>query len=398
MTDQSKLKPGRRPALLPNPLVVRVAIEVISHASRERPADAVLREALRSRRVPSIEETREISRAVFAYYRWFGWLDHQRALPGQIKSALELAQAFAERPQSFSDEKLVERSVPAWVREEMEVSPVWVRAIQPEPKLWLRARRGQGRALAEKLGTTWKSPLPDAVLYQGKEDLFRRPEFHAGEFEIQDISSQAVGWLCDPRSGETWWDTCAGEGGKTLHLSDLMENKGLIRASDRAAWRLQKLRRRAGRAKVFNYRTAVWDGSPKLPTKTQFDGVLVDAPCSGIGTWQRNPHARWTTTLADVKELAQLQKRILAHVGPAVKPGGRLIYSVCTLTRAETVEVVRGFEKTHAEFEPLPLPHLAFPDDNGCALPSAAVVRIWPQQSGGGGMFVAAWRRQPKAS
>src|SRR5439155_13026700 len=127
-------------------------------------------------------------------------------------------------------------------------------------------------------------------------------------------------------------------------------------------------------------------------------GVLVDAPCSGIGAWQRNPHARWTTTFADVQELAQLQKRVLAHVAPAVKLGGKLIYSVCTLTRTETVEVVRCFEKTHAEFEPLPLPHLTLQDDHGCALPGAAVVRIWPQQSRGGGMFVAAWRRQRNAS
>ncbi|MGC8000561.1 hypothetical protein ACP3XN_24520, partial [Salmonella enterica] len=83
-----------------------------------------------------------------------------------------------------------------------------------------------------------------------------------------------------------------------------MENSGLIWASDRAAWRLQKLKRRTARAKVFNYRVAMWDGGVKLPTKTKFDGVLVDAPCSGLGTWQRNPHARWTTTPGDVAELA----------------------------------------------------------------------------------------------
>jgi len=358
----------------------------------------MLREALHSRRVPSSEETREISRAVFAYYRWFGWLDHQRSLSGQIKYALELVQAFAERPESFSDEKLVERSVPSWVREEMEVSPAWVRAIQVEPRLWLRARRGQGRALAGKLRTTWKSPLKDAVQYQGKEDLFRRPEFQAGEFEIQDISSQAVGWLCDPKPGETWWDACAGEGGKTLHLSDLMENKGLIWASDRAAWRLQKLKRRAGRAMVFNYRTAVWDGGAKLPTKTKFDGVLVDAPCSGVGTWQRNPHARWTTTVEDISELAQVQREILNRVAASVKLGGKLIYSVCTLTRSETGEVVAAFGETHPEFEPLALPGVFAIEKNQSLLPSAPTVTLWPQQSGGGGMFIAAWRRPVAAT
>src|SRR5436305_4189145 len=85
--------------------------------------------------------------------------------------------------------------------------------------------------------------LANILRYDGEEDLFRTPEFHAGEFEIQDICSQLVGLLCAPKPGETWWDACAGEGGKTLHLSDLMENKGLIWACDRAEWRLQKLLR-----------------------------------------------------------------------------------------------------------------------------------------------------------
>src|SRR6266542_2704415 len=114
VAENSRFAPGRRPAFQTDSLAVRIAGEVLRLASRERPADAVLKEALRSRRVPSSEETREISRAVFAYYRWFGWLNDKRSLPGQIKYALELAQAFAERPQSFSDQKLVERSVPDW--------------------------------------------------------------------------------------------------------------------------------------------------------------------------------------------------------------------------------------------------------------------------------------------
>jgi 16S rRNA (cytosine967-C5)-methyltransferase len=168
-----------------------------------------------------------------------------------------------------------------------------------------------------------------------------------------------------------------------------MENRGLIWASDRAEWRLKNLKRRAARAQVFNFRAAPWDGGSKLPTKTKFDGVLVDAPCSGVGTWQRNPHARWTTTLSDVKELAAVQKRLLANVAGSVKPGGKLIYAVCTLTRAETTEVAADFSaKFAAEFVPLILPEICR------AFTRAATLTIWPQDLGGNGMFIAGWQRK----
>ena len=393
--DKTSPSGGKTRTLPPvDPKVISIAAEIIRASSRECPADRAVREALASRRVPTSEQTREISRAVFSYFRWFGWLDRERPLPGQIKYAVELAQAFKDRPESFSDQKLVERSLPDWVRGEMEVTPAWVRAIQAEPRLWLRAKRGQGRALVEKLGAAKLDALPDAVFYRGEEDLYRRAEFHAGEFEIQDIASQAVGWLCAPQPGETWWDACAGEGGKTLHLSDLMANQGLIWASDRAAWRLQKLKRRAARAGVFNYRPAIWDGGPKLPTKTKFDGVLMDAPCSGIGTWQRNPHARWTTTPADVRELADIQKRLLANVAPAVKPGGKLVYAVCTLTHAETMEVTGTFEREHAEFEPFEPANVLAAINNQSFLRPAPKVTLWPQKCGGNAMFVAVWRKK----
>jgi 16S rRNA (cytosine967-C5)-methyltransferase len=377
-----------------NTPITELAAEVIRSVSRERPADAALREVLKALRDLPPWDAAEVSRMVFLYYRWHGWLrDERGGVDSKMRIAVRLAERFRANPKSIPFAELQARAVPAWAAEQMAMSDDWLRSLQGEPALWLRARRGQGRVLAEKLnGAKLREDLlPDVVEYRGEEDLFRRPEFHAGEFEIQDLASQAVGWLCAPKPGETWWDACAGEGGKLLHLSDLMENKGLIWASDRAEWRLKKLRRRTARAKVFNYRVALWDGGVKLPTKTKFDGVLVDGPCSGVGTWQRNPHARWTTTLQDVTELAELQKRLLTHVAPGVKLGGKLVYSVCTLTRAETEEVARQFSETQPEFEPMVLPEI---QANGRVLTNAATVTLWPQDLGGNGMFVTAWRRK----
>jgi 16S rRNA (cytosine967-C5)-methyltransferase len=142
-----------------------------------------------------------------------------------------------------------------------------VRALQREPALWLRLRPGR-QELSLDCRPGGEGFLKNACRYEGEEDLFGHPEFQAGAFEIQDVSSQAVGWLCGARPGETWWDACAGEGGKTLYLSDQMENRGLLWASDRAEWRLKNLRMRAARVKVFNYRTEVWDGGAKRPTRT----------------------------------------------------------------------------------------------------------------------------------
>jgi 16S rRNA (cytosine967-C5)-methyltransferase len=367
---------------------------IIAACDAQNPADKVLREQLKAERDFLPADARAVAQTVFNYFRWRGWLDLEVPLNLQIRKARELAANFEADPNSFADATLVERVAPAWLSEEVEITPGWARAIQAEPKLWLRAKTGQGRALCEKLGAAKleKTLLPDAVHYKGEEDLFQRPEFHAGEFEIQDIASQAVAWFAAPKPGETWWDACAGEGGKTLHLSALMENKGLIWASDRAEWRLKNLKRRAARAQVFNFRATPWDGGVKLPTKTKFDGVLVDAPCSGVGTWQRNPHARWTTTPTDVQELAAIQKQLLAHVAPSVKPGGKLIFSVCTLTRSETTDVVADFDaKFAAEFEPMALPKIS---ESQSLLTSAATKFIWPQDFGGNGMFIAGWRRK----
>jgi 16S rRNA (cytosine967-C5)-methyltransferase len=138
---------------------------------------------------------------------------------------------------------------------------------------------------------------------------------------------------------------------------------------------LEKLKRRTARARVFNYRAASWDGSAKLPTRTKFDGIVVDAPCSGVGTWGRNPHARWTTTPEDVRELSGVQRELLANVLPGLKPGGRLVYAVCTLTRPETAEIAERFGGEHPELK----------------LVSTTWIRS--EEISGNGMFITVWER-----
>ncbi len=373
--------------------VHEIAAEVIRQTGKDKPADAALREVLKQIKDLAPFDATEIAKTVFIYYRWHVWLRDERGVESKMRLALRLDERFRANESNIPLAELREKAVPAWTAEQMAVSDEWLLSLQRQPKLWLRAKRGTAEALADKLfGAEVGRLLPDALMFRGETDLFKTPEFHAGEFEIQDIASQMVGLLCDPKPGETWWDTCAGEGGKTLHLSDLMQNKGLIWASDRAEWRLTKLKRRTGRAKAFNYRSVFWDGGPKLPTKTKFDGVLVDAPCSGIGTWQRNPQARWTMTVDDVRELSEIQKRLLSNVAPSVKPGGKLIFSVCTLTRAETTEVVDDFNAKFAvEFEPLVFPEIKL---NERTVAGASSLTLWPQDLDGNGMFIAGWQRK----
>jgi 16S rRNA (cytosine967-C5)-methyltransferase len=355
------------------------AARVLKLVAAGTPADQALRDSLtQDRHFTAPAERRAISRAVFTYFRWFRWLNEKDSPQKQLAAALELQERFNRNPASIKPEALAARAVPDWLKPEMDViPPATLVQFQHEPVLWIRAKTGTGVELARKLSHLIPAAqTPDALRYTGITDLYRTKEFQAGEFEIQDLASQMVGLAAAPQPGETWWDACAGEGGKTMHLSDLMQNQGLIWASDRSLRRLAKLKERAARAKVFNFRAAPWEGDTKLPTRTKFDGILVDAPCSGVGTWQRNPHARWTTQPSDVHELAAVQTKLLNNVAGSLKPGGRLVYSVCTLTRAETTGVADAFTAAHPELEPL------------------STQTLWPHELNANGMFIASWRRK----
>lgn len=366
--------------------MLEAALSTLELAATKR-ADAALREILRKRKLQP-EEKAYVTRAVFAYYRWFRWLEQSKAPSSGLRQALDLADRFQAKPSSFADAELVERAVPDWAHDVVHVTPALAREWQREPRLWLRARGSDAPALAGLLGNSEPhEKIPGALWYRGSDDLFQSYEFKRGEFEIQDLSSQIVGRICQPASAQTWWDACAGEGGKTLHLADLMGGKGLVWATDPAEWRLENLKKRAARAQVFNYRAKVWADKEHLPIKTKFDGVLVDAPCSGIGTWGRNPHARWTTALNDVAELALVQKALLAKAAAALKPGGRLVYSVCTLARPETVEVADYFDATHPGLAPEEMAHPLRPEQRRTRL------ELLPQELHANGMFIAAWRK-----
>ena len=371
-----------------------ISAGVILRADRDHPADRVLREELRRAVDLSPDNAAWLSRAVFSYYRWRGWLP-TRSLPtkpmlvADVLEAARLAEKFAQKPGAFPAEELVARVAPEWVSRELDISPDLARAWQREPTLWLRCRPGQTEIVNTELRDCAPGVLPDSLRYAASRDLFSTDLFHAGAFEIQDIASQAVSVLAAPQPGETWWDACAGEGGKTLHLGALMQGKGLVWASDRAEWRLQKLRIRAARAQCFNQRAVRWDNPTRPPTKTRFDGVLVDAPCVGLGTWGRNPHSRWTSSPQDVSELAAVQTQLLKTAATTLKPGGKLVYSVCSLTRSETTAVAAAFGAAHPDFEPLELPNPFLPK-----APPQAQLTLWPQDTGGNGMFVAAWRRR----
>jgi 16S rRNA (cytosine967-C5)-methyltransferase len=263
-----------------------------------------------------------------------------------------------------------------------------LQALQARPPLWVRAQGADGQAIWDELAAGGLKPwvhrrTTRAAKLDAEADVHHLPAFVRGELEIQDLASQAVGLACDPDPGERWWDACAGAGGKALHLAALMQGRGVVVATDVHAARLKEAVRRARRSPFRNVTTREWDGRHVSGKTKSYDGVLVDAPCSAIGTWRRNPDARWTLDRQAIPRLAELQGQILHAASAGVRPGGALVYSVCTLTPAETVGVVRTFLDAHPEFQLEPFPHpLADATTDGTIL-------IWPQDADTDAMFIA---------
>ena len=171
--------------------LLHVVAGMVAKVDRDHPADAVLRAELKAGGLARTD-ARAVSRAVFAYERWRGWVDLTQAPPTRVAAALALAERFERAPDSFTDVELLARAVPAWTAGQVAVSAEWVRSLQHEPRLWLRARRGTGAQVISSLAGAQPGPWADSVLFSGEEDLFRTAGFQAGEFEMQDIASRVM--------------------------------------------------------------------------------------------------------------------------------------------------------------------------------------------------------------
>ncbi|MCS6981939.1 MAG: methyltransferase domain-containing protein [Flavobacteriales bacterium] len=215
---------------------------------------------------------------------------------------------------------------------------------------------------------TQPHPLsPEALVVLDKvHSLFSSQAFQKGLYELQDAGSQAVSHFSDPTPGMRVVDACAGAGGKSLHLAALMQNKGHIIALDVSASKLEELRRRARRAGVHIIETRVI-ASTKAYKRLQgtADLVLIDAPCTGTGTWRRNPDLKYRLTRSWLQNCLEVQKKVLRTYAPLVKPGGILVYATCSILPAENYLQWEQFLHHHPHFEPLDRRQL-WPSEHAC--------------------------------
>ncbi|MFD2519074.1 RsmB/NOP family class I SAM-dependent RNA methyltransferase [Salinimicrobium flavum] len=196
----------------------------------------------------------------------------------------------------------------------------------------------------EGIETEFLKDYPDALQLKERANVFRTEAFKNGFFEVQDASSQMVAEFLEVEPGMRVVDTCAGAGGKSLHLAALMENKGQLIATDIYDNKLKELKRRARRAGAHNIEPRVIDSS-KVVKKLygSADRVLIDAPCSGLGVLSRNPDAKWKLQPEFLETIKQTQEEILKQYSKIVKEGGKMVYATCSILPSENEEQVRKF-------------------------------------------------------
>ncbi|MDB5898240.1 MAG: tRNA and rRNA cytosine-C5-methylase-like protein [Ramlibacter sp.] len=241
---------------------------------------------------------------------------------------------------------------------------------------------------------------PWGLRIAGKPALTKLDAFARGAVEVQDEGSQLLALLTDARRGQMVVDFCAGAGGKTLALGAAMRNTGRLYAFDVSAHRLDKLKPRLARSKLSNVHPAAIaherdDRIKRLAGK--IDRVIVDAPCSGLGTLRRNPDLKWRQTPQGLAELTAKQAAILASAARLLKPGGRIVYATCSLLRAENEDIAAAFGTAHPGYRRLAVQELLeaakVPDAASLCGEGGMDLRLWPHRHATDGFYAAAWEK-----
>jgi len=329
----------------------------------------------------------------------------RRALAPDEWSWLQAARAAPH------DAPALRHNLPPWLAEALQArlgaDEFWRLAdalLEPAP-LDLRANllKTRREALHAALAAAGieSAPTPHSpwgLRVAGKPALSGLESFRRGDFEIQDEGSQLLALALDAKRGEMVVDFCAGAGGKTLALGAAMRNTGRLYAFDTSAHRLDALRQRAERAGLTNVHPAqlAHERDERIDRLAgKIDRVLVDAPCTGLGTLRRNPDLKWRQSPQVVEAMRAQQEAILAGAARLPKPGGRLLYATCSLLDAENEAVAQAFEAAHPGFARLPAAEaLARSRVAGAAgLVEGDRLRLWPQRHGTDGFFAALWIR-----
>ena len=418
-------------------LEAAIALLTEMHAAPNRPADAVANDFFRNRRFIGSSDRRAVSDRVWsvirAHRRLGWWLGHDDATPRLLVAGLlvlegmKLAAVQDEysggrfAPDTLAQEErailrrlegrnLNHHSMPEAVRHEI---PDWVfphlqtqygdalgqelaAMARPAPldlrvnTLKTTREEAQAALASEGIITEPTKFSPWGLRAQGRQMVTTGKAFTDGLVEIQDEGSQLVSMLVDAHPGMRVADYCAGAGGKTLAIAMRMNNRGHIVACDVSAPRLAGAVRRLRRAGVHNVEQHLLTPGDKWTKRhgQKYDRVLVDAPCTGTGTWRRNPDARLRLEARDLEELQPKQAMILDAAARLVRPGGKLVYATCSLLSQENEDQVRAFLSRHPEFRSRNLPE-------NWVTGAGPAMALTPSQHDTDGFFAAVLERVP---
>jgi 16S rRNA (cytosine967-C5)-methyltransferase len=299
-------------------------------------------------------------------------------------------------------------SLPRWLAERwierfgVEGAVELAKASNQLPPLTIRANRARGDAgeLLQDLLENFPDAAAcrfarDGIVLGRKGNPARDPSFLAGRFTVQDEASQLVVALLDPQPGEQVLDLCAAPGGKTTAIAERVGPSGFIVAVDRNARRLDLVQRAVRRLGLSGIRTVVRDATRSLAELAPpggFDRILVDAPCSGLGTLRRNPDAKWRVRPGDSARLADVQQALLGSAAAVLRPGGVLVYSVCTVLAEENEEIARHFLRRSRDFTAAP--RAALPEEVKAVANPEGFLQTFPHTCDTDGFFAARFERR----